>query len=419
MKNQTKRNVTFLGLLLCTLIQFSCSKTSSLQEDEQATQSARAARFRRVPGTLNPTNAPANTSGTVVVPDSIDASGKVDVTLALQNFLNKVKDNSQIQFKQNGLYRMDGSIVLTQRVGLQFYGNGARFFTVTDGTSAPQSNLPDEIKWLWPRKRGQFMVRGGSGHRFYNIEIQGANPYNWEEEPSYNSKFEAQNAFDIEGAKDVEVRDCHVHNVYGDFVYVGIWNAGSMQWADGVKISNNNFHDNGRQGVAIVGASNVLVEGNNIYNTRRSTFDIEPDNEGSGASNIAIRNNKIGEGRLLFLASGGQQGSINNVEVSGNYLNGHALSIGVYTKIAGSRKNWRIINNTSENYPFGSPIALMTFEGVYNVEVTGNSHEFQVGQPTDAVKLISVTGYKVENNIFKGNRQDLVLENTTQREFVQ
>lgn len=413
MKNQTRNTVTLLGLLFYSLIQFSCSKSATQQEEAAAQASAQLkARKNTHPGVI------AAAGNIVVVPDSIDASGKVDVTLSLQNFLNKVKDNSQIQFKQNGQYRLDGTILLSQRTGLQLYGNGAKFFAVTDGSSAIQSNLPTEIKWLWPRKRSQFAVRGGSGHRFYNMEIQGANFISWTEEGSYNSKLEAQHGFDIEGATDIEIKDCHIHNVYGDFVYVGIWNAGTMAWANGVKITNNNLHDNGRQGIAMVGASNVLIEGNTIKNTRRSTFDIEPDNEGSGASNIAIRNNTVGEGRLLFLASGGQQGSINNVEVSGNYLVGRPLSIGVYTRIQGSRKNWVITNNKSEGYAFGSPIALMTFEGVDNVEVTGNIHEFQVGQPTDAVKLIAVRGYKVEGNTFKGNRNDLVLEATTQKEFM-
>lgn len=409
MKNQRKKNVTLLGLFLCAIIQFSCSKSDTHQSDStQAPSDQLATRFR--PQTRGITTA---AGGMINVPDSIDATGKIDVTLSLQNFINKVKDYSQIQFKKGGLYRMDGSIVLMQRNGLKFYGNGAKIFAVTDGTNAPQSNLPDEIKWLWPRKRGQFMVRGGSEQAFYSLEIQGANPYTWEEEASYNSKFEAQNAFDIEGASNVEIRNCHVHNVYGDFVYTGVWNAGNSQWASGVKIVSNNFHDNGRQGISMVGASNILIDSNTIYNTRRSTFDIEPDNSTSGASNIAIRNNQIGVGRLLFLASGGQQGSINNVEVSSNHLVGRPLSIGVYTKIQGSRKNWNIINNVSENYPFGSPIALMNFEGVDNVTVTGNTHEFQVGQPTDAVKLVGVRGYKVANNVFKGNRQDLVLVSST------
>ena len=75
----------------------------------------------------------AGASRTIVVPDSIDATGATDVTDALQDFLATVADGSTIAFPEGGQYRVDGSIGINTKRNLTIEGNGATVFATTEG----------------------------------------------------------------------------------------------------------------------------------------------------------------------------------------------------------------------------------------------------------------------------------------------
>ena len=92
------------------------------------------------------------------------------------------------------------------------------------------------------------------------------------------------------------------YDVYGDFVYVG-WQSSD------VTVQRSQFARNGRQGWTVNGA-NVLIQGNSITEVRRSTVDMEPALPTWATSNVVIRDNTVGPGRLLFFASLGAAASI-------------------------------------------------------------------------------------------------------------
>ena len=48
-----------------------------------------------------------------------------------------------------------------------------------------------------------------------------------------------------------------------------------------------------------------MIEHNQITDTRRATIDLEPNGPEWGAENVHILDNRIGPGRLLFLAAAG------------------------------------------------------------------------------------------------------------------
>ena len=56
---------------------------------------------------------------------------------------------------------------------------------------------------------------------------------------------------------------------------------------------------------AFTAARNVLVERNYIGDVRRATFDFEPMGNTAGVTDVVIRDNVIGRGRLLFVAAAG------------------------------------------------------------------------------------------------------------------
>lgn len=350
-----------------------------------------------------------------LIPNSIDATGALDVTLDMQAFLDSVPDGSDILFPTGASYRIEGSLYLENRNNLKFRGRGARVFATTDGSTAPVSNLPAAITFLWPRKRGQFILRGGSGYIFTDLVVQGANPYNWEQEESYNALYEAQHCFDIEGTHGVLIWRCEMKNPWGDFVYCGMWTAYNSDWSYDITVIGNEMHDNGRQGVSFVGTRNVVVEDNHIYNTRRATFDIEPDGTTSGSYDLHIRKNRVEQGRLLFVASGGQPGDIHNVIIEGNTLTNRALSIACGSTTQGERHNWTIRDNQGDaSYLYGSPRALIEMVGVDDVYIFNNEHWFAPMQPGDlpgegnrAVYLEGTRGYTIEGNIWHDAEKDL------------
>lgn len=352
----------------------------------------------------------------VLVPTNIDATGSSDVTLALQGFLDTVPDGSEIIFPNGGNYRVEGSLYLQDRNNLTFRGNGTKVFATGDGSTAPTSNLPTAITFLWPRKRGQFILRGGSNYIFTNFIVQGANPYDWQQEESYNAAYEAQHNFDIEGTHGVLIWKCELRNPWGDFVYCGMWTAYNSDWSYDVTVVANLMHDNGRQGVSFVGTRDVVVEDNDIYNTRRATFDIEPDGSTSGSYNLHIRKNRAGQGRLLFVASGGQPGDIHNVLIEGNTMLGRAMSIACGSTTQGERHNWTIRENVGDpGYLYGSPRALIEMVGVDDVYIRNNIHWFAPMQPddlpgegNDAVYLEGTRGYVVTGNTWTGAENELV-----------
>src|SRR5436309_5344978 len=77
-------------------------------------------------------------AATYTAPTEIAADCSVDVSAALTSWVATVPDNSVISFPTNGCYRIDGTVELDGRNGLDFEGNGSTFTatTVGDGNRA-------------------------------------------------------------------------------------------------------------------------------------------------------------------------------------------------------------------------------------------------------------------------------------------
>src|SRR6185503_413034 len=115
------------------------------------------------------------------------------------------------------------------------------------------------------------------------------------------------------------------------------------------------FARNGRQGIAVTDAGNVIIERNRFDHVRRSTIDLEPNGRSWRVSNVFVLNNTVGEGRLLFIASHGQ-GPVNDVVISGNRLIGHPLTIDVKPPDGARRSNWVVANNLSNTSVHNRPM---------------------------------------------------------------
>lgn len=337
---------------------------------------------------------------------NIDATGSTDVTERLNHFFkDSVPDGAVVHFAKSGQYKMDGVLILTKRNNITIEGNGATLFAVTDGTNVIPPDV-DEFHHQWPRKRSQIAFRGGKNISINNLFIKGGSTVAGLSPAAYNSKFEAQHGLDVEGVSGIRITKVTISDVWGDFVYLGRWSAGDASWTHHVIVRNCHFERNGRQGVAMVGTSNVLIEKNYIGFTRRSTFDLEPDDGRTGSRNITIRKNTIGPGVLLFIASGGQPALIEKVVIEKNKLVGKTMNMTIYGKKGAVKKNWKISHNIGDsNEVFDSPIALMNFGWIEGLVVTGNISG--ITPRTDAISLEEVCGYKISNNKFTTPRKEI------------
>jgi hypothetical protein len=295
-------------------------------------------------------------AATVTVPPSIDGSGQQDVTAALNSFIASVPDESLIAFPAGARYRIEGTLLVAHRNGLTFEGNGAEFFATT----------PSD------RDRRHWKVVGGSRIVFRNVVVRGANPSAGTSDAAYDSTREAQHGFDFQGTAGIELDRVTVTDVYGDFVYLGKFVVDGGPWSRDVWIHDSHFERNGRQGISLTGAENVLIERNTIAETRRATFDLEPNGDGWGVRNLRIVHNTIGHGRLKFVASMGN-GPVDDITIEGNTLVGRALDSTFMAPKGTRRFNLRIAGNTSDTW-YGNPDGVTIYVVRYTgVRITGNT----------------------------------------------
>ena len=222
--------------------------------------------------------------------------------------------------------------------------------------------------------------------------VRGANAKGGVGKGAYVAKLETQHGFRFEGVNGAELDHVQVHDVYGDFVYIG--RDKSHVPSHDVWIHNCTFTRNGRQGVSVTAATDVIIEHNYFNNTRRATIDLEPNSRSWHVSDVFVLNNTVGKGRLLFVASHGQ-GPVNSVVISGNKLLGHPLTIDVEPPGSQRRSNWVVVNNTSDTSVRSRPMRFFSVDGLI---VRGNRQQVTGGDP--GVVLDHVCGAQVSGNQF-------------------
>lgn len=294
----------------------------------------------------------------------------------MQRFIATVPNGREILFAKAAKYQLDGTLFIKSRTQLTIDGNGATVFAKTRGG-------PDRAQW-W--------ITDGSGIVFRDLTVKGANPHGGTGKNAYVAKLETQHGFRFEGVNGAELDHVQVHDVYGDFVYIG--RDRSHVASRNVWIHDSVFSRNGRQGISVTAASNVIIERNHFNNTRRATIDLEPNSRSWHVSNVFVMNNVVGKGRLLFVASHGQ-GPVNDIVISGNQLLGHPLTIDVKPPDNARRSNWVVVNNTSNTSVHSRPLRFFHVDGL---EVRDNRQLVTGGQA--GLVLTDVCGAHVSGNAF-------------------
>lgn len=335
------------------------------------------------------------------IPATVDTTGTTDVTNALNAYFRSVPDSSEIHFVPFARYRVEGTLLFVNRRHLTLQGNGATVFATTSGASVVP---PASLAHLWPRGRRHLLFQGGSAIVVRGLVVRGANPSAGTGNGAYVPAFEAQHGFEFAGVEGGELDGVTATDVYGDFVYLGPY---LSKPSKGIRIRNSNFSRNGRQGVALTHAEDVVFENNRMGDVRRAHFDIEPNFVADAVRRVTIRNNTFGAGRLAFLASGGAPGTVEDISIEHNVLNGKPLTVTVAAPAGSRRKRFRIVGNTSDMGHGSAMGYLMLFSGVDGLEVSGNTNPLQANRNMFGVKTISSCGVVVRNNVWQNGVGEL------------
>jgi parallel beta-helix repeat protein len=231
------------------------------------------------------------------------------MTANLQAFVDSVPDGSTIVFPAGSVYRIDGMLVFRNRKGLTFEGNGAVLRRYDPGLSGTDGALfTREVRFM---SGGNLTIR--------NLTIMGANPNAGMSNAAWDPAYEFQHGIELDGVQGALLDHVRIHDVYGDFVYLGMSQSEGVQTPSrNVTIQDSRFERNGRMGISVDYAENTLIQNNYMGDCRRSWVDVEPTGATWQVRGLTIRNNTVGPHRLNFFANAGRGDNVGDVVISGN-----------------------------------------------------------------------------------------------------
>jgi Ca2+-binding RTX toxin-like protein len=295
----------------------------------------------------------ARSASTYQVPSSIAGDCSVDVTQPLLTWIASVPDNSTLSFTSGACYRIEGTLDVTNRAGLDIQGNGATFKATT--TNA--------VSW-----RSQWRFTGGSHIALRNMTIRGANPT----PGSFVASFQGQHGVDLRGTTAVEIDHVSITSTYGDCILVGRPADGSGSWSSDVHVHDSICTGAGRNGVLVAAGRDVLVETSRFSEIGLNAFDIEPDNANSGAANITLTRNQVGTVSASVFAALGD-GPVDNVTVSYNTVVGRGMYLAALAPTGRRYSGITITGNVSDTGYYSAGSVAMDFVRIDGLTVTGNT----------------------------------------------
>jgi Right handed beta helix region len=339
-------------------------------------------------------------------PASIASDCSADVSAALNAWIGTVPDNSSIAFPAGACYLVPAYIMIQDRTGLTFNGNGAIFKRTQ--LSPPELSYPNPNPYWW--------VLRGTGMTFNNMTITGTNTTSdLDYQPSvgaYKIEYEFEAAFRVDSTTNFNADRITVDAVWGDGFQI--------QGGNSATVTNSRISRNGRQGITGADVGNILMAHNTITLSRRAGIDLENNVESDVVSGAEIHHNTIGAIHLALSAGG--PGAVNDVYFHDNVVTTTGTPF-IYNqrKYEGAvrRRDWRIEKNVVQE-ALSSPLAAILINNTDNVSITGNTipiSEYWDGiGPEDRrpVDLLNSAGtLVVRNNDFTGARVSYFADGAT------
>ena len=308
---------------------------------------ARAMTTTPAPG-ATPRRTPATgVAGVYTVPASIDPTGTVEVSTALQQWLASIPPATAaapitVRFQPGATYWVDYGLIL-QRKATGIGGIVAAMWkdvpafnlsNVTLDLNGATLSQRTTTPWRWgngevldARKRwGNPMIftAGATNVRITNGTLVGSQTggrYDPNRESWMGILIGGDNDEDV--AANMRVDRMSIRNVWGDFIYLASQTSRGKLLKD-VVIEDNSMRSAGRHGVVIHGGTNLAIRRNAIIGARRLTFDSEPAAV-HGWSDVSITGNTVTAGSLGLFQYVGQRSSIaSGLRIADNTItNGH------------------------------------------------------------------------------------------------
>jgi hypothetical protein len=338
---------------------------------------------------LSPIGAAAVT--TVTIPPSIDASGRSDVSNALNAFFSQVPAGADVVFPAGGHFRVEGVLLLTNLRDVTIDGNGSEIIARTNGSAIPAP--AKRYRAHWPRLREHVSIRRATNLSIRNLSVIGPNTGG-----RYDPALEGQAGFAVYASSNVTLTNVSVRQVYGDGVYIA--SASNL-----VNVAQSTIDTVGRQGISVVFASHVVLDHDHFANIARSVVDLEPAARRWSVTDVHVLSADVGNYGNFLLAAGGAGPSVSSVWIQQTHVtggNGLAIAAGNPRQ---QRRDLHIIDNTSDvagkvvqtSSPSTAVIQLTNLDGV---EIVGNKQRVDGGAV--AVSLDRVCGLTFKDNQFQG-----------------
>lgn len=326
----------------------------------------------------------------------IDGTGATNVSAELNAFFAGLPAGSVVDFPAGGRFRIDQEVAVRGKTDLTVNGNGAVFFT--DDPTGDGSTL--EAPSRDARTRNHFLVEGCANVTINNVVVRGAHPNGGIGIEAYVAALEGQHGFDVVSSSNVTLKDCRVTDVYGDFAYVGKGSAF-------VSILGLYGRRNGRQGIAVTQATDVLIEGCDLADVRRTQIDLEPNLTTDRVERVTLRGNLFGTKRLTWFSCGGR-GFVGDVLVEGNTMNCPAQVL--VNSSDGTRRGPFTFTENVSTVGGGNPQgAFWKFTDVDGINVHNNTIILQPNRDMYLVGVTNCTGIDVSGNTVPGGVGELKL----------
>jgi hypothetical protein len=337
------------------------------------------------PGTTPPTSPPPTTPpappptvppGPHIYRPSLDATGRTDVSAAMNAFFNSVPNGSTVEIPP-GTYRMEQTLLLAGRSNLTIRANGVLFTMTSRGD----------------RDRDNVHIADSTGISLTGLSVRGANPQGG---VLNDGAVEGQHGIEVNRSRNVTLTNVTATDTYADFFYVGGGDGNGP--SENIILRGCRGARSGRQGISITNARNVLIEGCTLSEVRRTALNFEPNSRGGHViDNVRFVGNTIGRTQLLFVSAEGT-GPVNNILIQDNVLDGAEMSVWMRPQDGSYRSNWTIVNNRS-NDVFGSQGgAVMLFENLRGLTLRGNTQPMQAGRNMYLASAVRVCLGAVDGN---------------------
>lgn len=360
---------------------------ANVQVDSNASGGSYIALGINASQTSTPTPTTGSQAGTIYnVPSSINSTGTVDVSAAMQNFVNSVPNGTSanpsiIKFPAGATYLLAGNgIMVDSRSNLIFEGNGATLKGTGYGI------LDSAFILGWGSANTNIIIRG--------FTLDGDNPDGATVNAYHQGQESSEGVTMYKGQNNIEIANNTISDWWGHAIYIASGGSSNGK-PNQINVHDNNIIRMGLMGVAIATGTNITVKNNTITDTALYPIDIEDGLAGEPMQHIYILNNTINKWSWntpftghAIIGDGATGMNWDDIVVDGNILQGGDQGPSSTDSTSGLisfwgsdvKKNLKVTNNISQVPADGW---ATRFNNVNGLTVTGNTLPGISGGATD------------------------------------